>query len=424
MIFEKVSIIGLGYIGLPTAALLASKNKNVVGVDINPEIVETINNAKVHIVEEDLESLVFEAVKNGRLIAKNRPEQSDVFIIAVPTPLNKEKDALPEPDISHIQDAMKEVALVLKKGDLIILESTCPVGTTEQISKFLSSLRKDLSFPHNSNKNSEINIAYCPERVLPGSILKELVSNDRVVGGVSEPCSIRAKDFYLEFVKADIFTTDSRTAEMVKLTENSCRDVQIAFANELSVICDELNINTWDLITLANKHPRINILQPGPGVGGHCIAVDPWFIINSVPELSKLIRTARYVNDEKPNWVIKKINQLMDKYLAENDTLSSEDVTVVFYGLTFKANVDDFRESPSLIIAQKFAAQHEGVTLAIEPYSNSKTKLFSNNIKLVDMEDGLKENGIHVLLVEHREFIGQRPDSKYILDFKGIWTND
>ena len=259
---------------------------------------------------------------------------------------------------------------------------------------------------------------------MPGSILKELVSNDRVVGGVSEPCSIRAKDFYLEFVKADIFTTDSRTAEMVKLTENSCRDVQIAFANELSVICDELNINIWDLITLANKHPRINILQPGPGVGGHCIAVDPWFIINSVPELSKLIRTARYVNDEKPNWVIKKINQLMEKYLAENDTLSSEDVTVVFYGLTFKANVDDFRESPSLIIAQKFAAQHEGVTLAIEPYSNSKTKLFSNNIKLVDMEDGLKENGIHVLLVEHREFIGQRPDSKYILDFKGIWTND
>jgi len=293
--FKCVSMVGLGYIGLPTAAMLASRKIKVIGVDINQHAVDTINRGEIHIVEPELDIIVQAAVTQGYLRATTKPEPADAFLIAVPTPFKGDH----EPDLSYVEAAAKSIAPVLKKGDLVILESTSPVGTTEQMADWLAQARNDLSFPHQVGEVADVNIAYCPERVLPGKVVHELVSNDRVIGGMTQRCSQRATELYKTFVEAECIPTNARTAEMCKLTENSFRDVNIAFANELSIICDKLDINVWELIKLANHHPRVNILQPGPGVGGHCIAVDPWFIVSKTPQEARLIHTARQVNDGK-----------------------------------------------------------------------------------------------------------------------------
>jgi len=302
MSFETISVIGLGYIGLPTAAMFASRKKKVIGVDVNQRTVDIINKGQIHIVEPDLDMLVHAAVKEGYLRATTTPEPADAFLIAVPTPFSpiENEGDIPQPNLNHIESAANAIAPVLKKGDLVILESTSPVGTTEKMAEWLALARTDLTFPQTQGDESDIRIAHCPERVLPGHVVRELVQNDRVIGGMTTKCSEAAIVLYKTFVQGDCVVTNARTGEMAKLTENSCRDVQIAFANELSIICDKLDIDVWELISLANRHPRINILQPGPGVGGHCIAVDPWFIVAKTPEQALLIHTARKVNDAKP----------------------------------------------------------------------------------------------------------------------------
>ncbi|MBT4883720.1 MAG: UDP-N-acetyl-D-mannosamine dehydrogenase, partial [Glaciecola sp.] len=315
MSFETISVIGLGYIGLPTAAMFASRKKKVIGVDVSQHAIDTINRGEIHIVEPDLDMIVHAAVSEGYLKATNTVEPADAFLIAVPTPFKDSDSQIPEPDLKYIESAAKSIAPVLKKGDLVILESTSPVGATEQMAQWLAEIRGDLSFPQTSGSDADVNIAHCPERVLPGHVVRELVENGRVIGGMSSKCSERAIELYKTFVKGECVVTNARTAEMAKLTENSCRDVQIAFANELSVICDKLGINVWELISLANRHPRINILQPGPGVGGHCIAVDPWFIVARTPKQAKLIHTARKVNDAKPDWVINKVKVAIADFL-------------------------------------------------------------------------------------------------------------
>ena len=296
-------MIGLGYIGLPTAAVIASRGIKVIGVDINQHAVDIINQGKIHIIEPDLDALVHEVVRTGKLRATTLVEPADAFLIAVPTPFKGNH----EPDLSYVESAARAIAPVLKKGDMVILESTSPVGCTEQMAEWLAQARPDLTFPHQAYEAADINLAYCPERVLPGKVIHELVENDRVIGGMTPHCAARAAELYKTFVKGDCIITNARTAEMCKLTENSFRDVNIAFANELSLICDEQDINVWELIKLANLHPRVNILQPGPGVGGHCIAVDPWFIVAKSPNTARLIRTAREVNDHKPHYVIEKV---------------------------------------------------------------------------------------------------------------------
>lgn len=308
MSFKTISVIGLGYIGLPTAAMFASRKVNVIGVDVNQHAVDTINQGKIHIVEPELDMLVQAAVSQGYFKAVMAPEPADAFLIAVPTPfLPCAKGEIPAPDLTYIESACRGISLVLKKGDLVILESTSPVGATEQVAEWLAAARPDLSFPQTAGEEADVNVAHCPERVLPGHVVRELVQNDRVIGGISAKCSKRSVELYKIFVKGECIITNARTAEMAKLTENSSRDVQIAFANELSMICDKLSINVWELISLANRHPRVNILQPGPGVGGHCIAVDPWFIVSKTPEEAQIIHTARKVNDSKPQWVISKV---------------------------------------------------------------------------------------------------------------------
>ena len=348
MTFDKVSVIGLGYIGLPTAAVIASRGIEVVGVDVSEKAVHTINEGKVHIVEPDLDMVVQAAVNVGKLRATLVPEKADAFMIAVPTPFMDDH----KPDLSYIKSASEAIAPVLERGNIVILESTSPVGATEQMSKWLAAARPDLSFPQDAGDSADINIAHCPERVLPGKVLEELVSNDRIIGGMTSICSERAIALYKTFVRGDCIKTNSRTAEMAKLTENSFRDVNIAFANELSIICDKLNISVWELIKLANRHPRVNILSPGPGVCGHCIAVDPWFIVSNTPDKARLIHTARIVNDLKPEWVINKVNNKILAFLQMDTTKTAKEVTIAFYGLTFKPDIDDLRESPALEICK------------------------------------------------------------------------
>jgi len=355
--YNKISVIGLGYIGLPTAAILATRGIDVVGVDVNEKAVAIINQGNVHIEEPDLDILVRAAVTSGKLKALTVPETADAFIIAVPTPFKDEHI----PDLSYIEAAAKAIAPVLQKGNLIILESTSPVGSTEQLSTWLGNYRSDLKFPHESGDEADIHIAHCPERVLPGKVLTELIENDRVIGGISPTCAERAKDLYKSFVSGECIITDARTAEMAKLVENAFRDVNIAFANELSIICEKLDINVWELIELANRHPRVNILQPGPGVGGHCIAVDPWFIVNAANDEARLIRTAREVNDSKPAYVI-------DKILEASRGISTP--VIACLGLAFKANIDDLRESPALQIVIQLAKKSGYRILAVEPHIN------------------------------------------------------
>lgn len=419
MSFETISVVGLGYIGLPTAAMFASRKKKVIGVDVNQHAVDTINRGEIHIVEPDLDMLVSAAVHQEYLKAVTTPEPADAFLIAVPTPFKSCKAGdIPEPDLSYIESAAKSIAPVLKKGDLVILESTSPVGATEQMAAWLAESRQDLSFPQTAGDLADINIAHCPERVLPGKVVTELVQNDRVIGGMSKRCSERSVELYKTFVMGDCVVTNARTAEMAKLTENSSRDVQIAFANELSIICDKLDIDVWELISLANRHPRVNILQPGPGVGGHCIAVDPWFIVSKTPEIAKIIHTARNVNDHKPQWVIDKVKLEVANFLNANPMKTAKDVTIACYGLAFKPDIDDLRESPALDITKSIANFHVGKVLAIEP---NVTDLDIDNVELVSIDESLTRTDIHVMLVDHKQFKKMKINDSFIVDTKGIW---
>lgn len=408
--FNTVSMIGLGYIGLPTAAVIASRGLQVIGVDVNSQAVDIINSGRIHIVEPELDALVHEVVRLGKLRATTQAEPADAFLIAVPTPF---KDGH-KPDLRYVEAAARSVAQVLKKGDLVILESTSPVGTTAQMANWMAEVRPDLTFPQQVGHLADINVAYCPERVLPGKVIQELVENDRVIGGMSETCAKRAQALYHVFVRGDCLITNAPTAEMCKLTENSFRDVNIAFANELSLICDELSINVWDLIRLANRHPRVNILQPGPGVGGHCIAVDPWFIVDSAPKSARIIRTAREVNDSKPEFVI-------DKVLEAASCFS--DPVIACLGLAFKPDIDDLRESPALEITKKIAEKKLGRILAVEPNIEELPEKLLGKAELVDLEQALMTADLIVVLVDHRQFLSIEWNSNIkakIIDTKGV----
>lgn len=421
MSFETISVIGLGYIGLPTAAMFASRKKKVIGVDVNQNAVDTINRGEIHIVEPDLDMIVHAAVTEGFLKAVTTPEPADAFLIAVPTPFKDcAEGEVPEPDLRFIEAASKAIAPVLKKGDLVILESTSPVGATEQMAEWLAEARSDLTFPQVAGENADVNIAHCPERVLPGHVVRELVENDRVIGGMSTRCSERSVELYKTFVLGECVVTNARTAEMAKLTENSCRDVQIAFANELSIICDKLDINVWELIALANRHPRINILQPGPGVGGHCIAVDPWFIVSKTPEEAQIIHTARRVNDAKPEWVINKVKLAIAEFLQANPDKTAREVTVACYGLAFKPDIDDLRESPAMAITQKISEMHAGRVVAVEPNIKVAPKNLEG-VELLDFGVASKEADVQVLLVDHKEFKEVLRIKGLVIDTKGIW---
>lgn len=411
-----ICVIGLGYIGLPTAATFAAYGVKVTGVDVNPYAVDMINQGKVHIVEPDLDQLVKSVVESGNLVARLEPVEADVYIVAVPTPFKDNH----EPDLSYIENAAKTLAPYLKSGNLVILESTSPVGATEQMEIWLSEGRKDLTFPKQMGENADVMIAHCPERVLPGKVLQELISNDRIIGGITPRCSQKAVDVYKTFVKGECIVTNARTAEMCKLTENSFRDVNIAFANELSIICDKLDIDVWELIQLANRHPRVNILQPGPGVGGHCIAVDPWFIVSKTPEQARLIRTAREVNDSKPEWVIDKVKIKIAEFLQANSEKAIKDITIACYGLTFKPDIDDLRESPALGITKKLALLGCQI-LAVEPNINELPKDLIGNIVLVDND--VIEADIHVVLVDHNDFKNKPIFKGIVIDTKGIVAN-
>lgn len=412
MKFETLSVIGLGYIGLPTAATFASRGLKVIGVDVNQKAVDTINNGGIHIIEPDLDIVVQSVVQTGNLRATTTPEPADAFIVAVPTPFKDDK----QPDLRFIEAASKAIAPVLQKGNLVILESTSPVGATEQMAAWLAEARPDLTFPQQAGEDADICVAHCPERVLPGKVLVELVNNDRVIGGMTPKCSQAAVSLYKLFVQGECVVTNARTAEMCKLTENSFRDVNIAFANELSMICDKLDINVWELIKLANRHPRVNILQPGPGVGGHCIAVDPWFIVASAPDEAKLISTARQVNDHKPEWVIGKI-------LQTANSLGKEKVSVTCLGLAFKANIDDTRESPAIEIVNKLAQNQMLKVTAIEPNLNVRPYALHEMAEFSASVVGVNASDLIVVLVDHshfnelRDVLARHP---VLLDFRGV----
>ncbi|OEE71102.1 UDP-N-acetyl-D-mannosamine dehydrogenase VpsB [Vibrio genomosp. F6] len=410
--FSKVSVIGLGYIGLPTAAVIASRGIDVIGVDVNQHAVDTINKGEIHIVEPDLDIVVRSAVMTGKLKATVTPESADAFLVAVPTPFKGDNH---EPDLSYIEAAAKAIAPVLEKGNLVVLESTSPVGATEKLSGWLAEARPDLTFPQQKGDGADIKVAHCPERVLPGYVLQELVSNDRVIGGMSKSCSEKSVELYKTFVKGECIVTNSRTAEMAKLTENSFRDVNIAFANELSLISEKLKINVWELIKLSNRHPRVNILNPGPGVGGHCIAVDPWFIVNSCPEESKLIAAARNVNDGKPQWVVEQVKQAADQFKKP---------VIACLGVAFKADIDDLRESPALDITANLAQDDIGQILVVEPnISDLPNQLAEAGVELVTLERAMEIANVVVILVDHKEFKAADKTSfakKVVIDTRGV----
>ncbi|MDG2637807.1 UDP-N-acetyl-D-mannosamine dehydrogenase [Proteus terrae subsp. cibarius] len=419
MSFETISVIGLGYIGLPTAAAFASRKKSVIGVDVNQHAVDTINKGQIHIVEPDLDKVVKQAVEEGHLKAYTTPQPADAYLIAVPTPFKGEH----EPDLAYVEAAARSIAPVLKKGDLIILESTSPVGSTEKMAEWLAEARPDLTFPHQQGEDADIDVAYCPERVLPGQVMIELIRNDRVVGGMNRKSSERASELYKIFLEGECVITNARTAEMCKLTENSFRDVNIAFANELSLICADQDINVWELISLANRHPRVNILQPGPGVGGHCIAVDPWFIVSQNPKQSRLIHTARLVNDGKPVWVIDQVKAAVADCLTETGKRANE-IKIACFGLAFKPNIDDLRESPAMNITKQVADWHSGTTFAVEPNIHELPTKLKGSTELVSIEQALKDADIVLMLVDHQQFKaipGSKVTQKWIVDTKGVW---
>jgi UDP-N-acetyl-D-mannosaminuronic acid dehydrogenase len=401
---KTICVIGLGYIGLPTAALLAAKGYEVAGVDINPHVVETINEGRIHIVEPDLDAYVRSAVASGSLKAFATPQPADVYMICVPTPF-RESDDIPQPNIDYILSATAKVAPLLKAGDILILESTSPVGTTHEMARVLQEAGVDIT---------SLNIAYCPERVLPGKVMIELVENDRIVGGYTTEATRTVSDFYRTFVDGHVLETDAKTAEMCKLTENSFRDVNIAFANELSLLCDKEGINVWDLIKLANHHPRVNILQPGAGVGGHCIAVDPWFIVARNPEDAVLIRTARGVNNRKTEWVIKQVAAAA----ADAEARIGRRPRIACMGLAFKPDIDDLRESPALGICEKLVAAGHDI-VAVEPNITEHPRL-----TLASLEDASENCDVFAFLVKHKSFLDpaakDRLTGKVVLDFCGI----
>ncbi len=401
---KKVCVVGLGYIGLPTAALLASNGFNVVGVDLNTHAVDTINQGLIHIVEPDLDAFVRSAVAAKRLTAYTAPQAGDIYMICVPTPFH-ESDGIPQPNIDYVIAATRSIANFIKPGDLVILESTSPVGTTEKMEAELRAAGVDVS---------QIHMAYCPERVLPGKIMTELVENDRVVGGLTPAATKAVSNFYKTFVRGSVLETDAKTAEMCKLTENSFRDVNIAFANELSMLCAKSGINVWNLIALANRHPRVNILQPGAGVGGHCIAVDPWFIVAGDPETARIIRTAREVNNHKTEWVIDQIKIAV----ADASARTGRKPKVACLGLAFKPDIDDLRESPAVHIASELVTQGYDV-IAVEPNIDAHDKF-----SMVSLDDALATADVFAVLVKHRQFLdGQVKTSlgdRFALDFCGI----
>jgi UDP-N-acetyl-D-mannosaminuronic acid dehydrogenase len=410
MSFETVSVIGLGYIGLPTAAAFAARRKSVIGVDVSQHAVDTINRGEIHIVEPELDMLVHAAVTQGHLRATTTPEPADAFLIAVPTPFTDGN----KPDLSYIEVACRSIAPVLKKGDLVVLESTSPVGATERMAAWLAAQRPDLTFPQQAGERSDIRIAHCPERVLPGHVVRELVENDRVIGGMTRKCGTRAQELYAVFVRGECILTDARTAEMCKLTENAFRDVNIAFANELSVICDQLDINVWELIRLANRHPRVSVLQPGPGVGGHCIAVDPWFIVDSAPEHARLIRTARHVNDDKPHFVVERVRHAASRF---------REPVIACLGLAFKADIDDLRESPAMKIVETLAEQCDATLLVVEPNVDALPASLDAKARQCDLHTALAEADVIVILVDHASFRRMDPvrfQTKVVIDTRGV----
>lgn len=414
-VFNQVTMVGLGYIGLPTAAIMASRGLQVIGLDVNQSAVDTINSGGVHIVEPDLDIVVRSVVTTGNLRATTMAESSDAFLIAVPTPFKGDAHT---PDLAYIQAAVMAIAPVLVSGNLIVLESTSPVGTTEKVAAWLADARSDLSFPHQLGNQADIQIAYCPERVLPGYVLQELVNNDRIIGGMSERCVERATLLYKTFVKGDCLPTTARTAELCKLTENAYRDVNIAFANEMSLVSDDLGVNVWELIELSNRHPRVNILQPGPGVGGHCIAVDPWFIVDSAPKSARLIKTAREVNDYKPNHVVDRVMIKAERFKKPN---------IACFGLSFKADIDDLRESPAMEICLELLRRaSESTLLVVEPNIKELPESLSQhlNLKFCTAADALKDADIVLGLVDHVEFRAINRETlaeKVVIDTRGMW---
>lgn len=414
--FQRLCVVGLGYIGLPTASLLASKGFDVHGVDVNERVVDIINAGRIHIREPELDILVKSAVQSGRFKASVKPAEADVFILSVPTPfMNGCK-----PDLSYVAAATRSIAKHLKGNELVILESTSPVGTTESVATWLAEARPDLAIPVTGALTGPapqaVKIAHCPERVLPGHIIQELVENDRIIGGVDDVSTETAAEFYRQFVSGDVLLTDSRTAELVKLTENTFRDVNIALANELSIICDGLKIDVWELIDLANHHPRVNILQPSPGVGGHCIAVDPWFIVDSAPEQARLIRAAREVNDAKPEYVVAKVSEKAARFRSP---------TIACLGLAYKADIDDLRESPAVEIVQRLAENGIGHVVAVEPHIETlPDALGGTGVELVPLEQALRQADIIVALVDHRAFRCIERGllkEKVVIDTRGMW---
>lgn len=406
-----ICVIGLGYIGLPTATIFASRNKSVLGVDTKPEIVEIINSGNIHFEEPDLDVLVRASVNSGQLKASLTPQPADTFILAVPTPF-KEYDGRKIPDTSHIEKAVRSIATVVREGNLVILESTSPVGTTEKVKHWLKDELARMQSPVDADR---VFFAHCPERVLPGQIMKELIQNHRIVGGIDAESSQKAGFLYQSFCEGNILYTNARTAELAKLAENASRDVSIAFANELSMICDKLNIDTWELIKLANHHPRVNILNPGPGVGGHCIAVDPYFIVESAPEESKLIRTAREVNDSKTQYVL-------DKILQSIRTLKNARVACL--GISFKANVDDLRGSPAITIMKKLLeqAENEAEFMVVEPHITQLPNSLAA-AQLVELDQALQNSNLIVLLVDHSEFAEiteNQLENRIVIDTRGL----
>jgi UDP-N-acetyl-D-mannosaminuronic acid dehydrogenase len=410
---SRICVVGLGYIGLPTAAMLASVGHEVIGCDINAAAVESINRGEPHFHEKDLQMLLQAATQTGRLRAQTAPAEADYYIIAVPTPFREGK----QPDMSYVDAATDSIAPTLRAGCTVILESTSPIGATERMTERLAAARPDLRLPRfRSPDLADIYVAHCPERILPGQMLRELVSNDRIIGGVTEECANQALELYKSFVAGESYLTDSRTAELVKLTENSYRDVNIAFANELSLLCDRMGIDVWEAIKLANKHPRVSILAPGAGVGGHCIAVDPWFIVDAAPDLARLIRTAREVNDRKPHWVAERAIKLAGRF---------RDPVVACYGLAYKPDVDDLRESPAVEVVELLAAQPGLRVLAVEPNVKALPACLRDlaNVELVSADDALAAADIVVFLVGHKVFRRMSPASfqmKMVVDAIGL----
>ena len=411
----KVCTVGLGYIGLPTAAMLASRGHEVVGLDVNESVVEAVNAGQAHFQEPDLQMLLSAAVDTGRLRATTTPEPAEFFIIAVPTPMVNQG-----PDMAYVEAAARTIAPVLEKGSVVILESTSPVGSTERLAQIFAEERPDLTFPRYRDEDSEADVAlcHCPERILPGQMLRELVSNDRIIGGLTTDCAQKAARLYQTFVMGTCYVTDSRVAELCKLSENAYRDVNIAFANELSVICDKLGVDVWQVRELANQHPRVSILTPGAGVGGHCIAVDPWFIVSSAPDEARLIRMAREVNDDKPHRVVANVARLAERFRKPR---------IACYGITYKPDVDDVRESPAMEIVEEIAALDDAEVLVVEPNLQELPNFLSGraNVRLVTNDEAREAADIVTFLVGHRQFKRLDPDtflSKAVVDTTGMFS--